>query len=120
MRITAVVKKTPFVLETVDEEIDAFFTQLTVGEANEISKEYDPIFKDENLDVIDKLTWLNKTRLVKSVKDGNGVQLFKSFDELSEFPKEAVEAMIKQVDSLNPWPKINDDGTTETLDSKKE
>ena len=112
LKFNMCVRKKPFVLiDGEGLETQAVFTQFTVEESTEIRK----LLSDKkDLDVIDFSDLINKTRVIHSVKTDSGIHVYDSIDSLNDMPVGVVEAMMLEVDKLNPWPKID-----ETLDSKK-
>ena len=121
LKFDLLIKKTPFELLTVDGTVAAFFTQLTIAEAAEHSKAYTPVRENKELSDMEKLGFINKKRLCLSVKNADNGYIFANPEELDSLPLNVVNAMVEQVDLLNPWPVIDKEtGEEETLDSKKD
>lgn len=120
LKFTSAVKTKEFELETNKGTQQAFFTEFTMGDAEKIRKAVKDKLEDDNLSAVDKLGVITKERLIASVKDTDNNYLFSNISELSVFPQHIISAMSDQVDELNPWPKLDEEGNQESLESKKE
>lgn len=115
------VKRTLFnLVDELGDNISASFTELTIGECQSIRSSFSEIEDDDSLTDVEKVTLLNKWRLILSIKEGDSDNhMYPNIMQLDSFTSETLNAMIDQVDILNPWVSLDDDGEPETLDEKK-
>lgn len=114
MKLSMLTKRIPFTLETEDGDVELFITQFSVGDAEYREK----LMKDhwDNTDYVSKLNSFNLARIMTSIKTDIGDCYFTgSIDDVrSVLSMDIANALITEVDKLNPLPKSD-----ETLDTKK-
>lgn len=122
MKLSLITKNKPVTLETPEGDIELVITKFTGHDAQRRANLISEYFEDTNLSNIEKYNGIQIARLMSSLKYADGLDYFlngsvKDFLGL-DYPEEITNALVNEVDKLNPQPALEAD-EKKPLDSKK-
>lgn len=122
-KLSLIRKPTLLTLETSEGDVELHITKFTVNDADRRQKLMNEVFDSKESTELDKFNALQIARLMCSVKRPDGeyfwpgtVAEFKSQNYEMDF----VNALIGEVEKLNPLPQLTIGETESALDKKKE